>query len=287
MKQPLKKINKTSIQCPICVSKKNIIIKKWKYYFVNYCLKCDLNFCSEMIHKEKGGDSSPVHSEGIEMMASSFHNTKKIAESFAIKRLNIYEKITERKCNKILDVGCGPGVFYEAYKNLSVNWKGVEINPYWIEFGRNNHVPISKEKLDKINEKFDVITSFQVLEHVERPLEFIKSLKRLLKPGGLIHLELPNNNSLTSRMRKISPIISHDYGFIQPPMHLRAYTKKTLSYLLEKNNLKAVSLFSCSNNNKLWGQVRQYSYTQKLIYTISGAIKMGSLLVTLAKVSND
>ena len=62
--------------------------------------------------------------------------------------------------------------------------------------------------------------------------------------------------------------------------------KENTFLFIRKNNLKAVSLF-CSNNNKLWGQVRQYSFTQKLIYTISGAIKMGSLLVTLAKVSND
>ena len=47
-----------------------------------------------------------------------------------------YEKILERKCRNILDIGCGPGVFYKPYRDLSINWTGVEVSPFWIEFGK-------------------------------------------------------------------------------------------------------------------------------------------------------
>ena len=52
------------------------------------------------------------------------------------KRIVYFEKILERKCQNILDIGCGPGVFWKPYKNLSINWTGVEVSPFWIEFGK-------------------------------------------------------------------------------------------------------------------------------------------------------
>ena len=99
-------------------------------------MHCDLTFCSELKEKEIGGDSSPVGDVGIKMMAKSFFKTSKKAKKYALTRLMIYEEIIKRKCKNILEIGCGPGVFYEHYNNMDVNWFGVEINPFWIEFGK-------------------------------------------------------------------------------------------------------------------------------------------------------
>ena len=46
--------------------------------------------------------------------------------------------------------------------------------------------------MTKIDEKFDVITAHQVLEHVEKPNFFLEEIKEKLKIGGILHLELPN-----------------------------------------------------------------------------------------------
>ena len=62
-----------------------------------------------------------------------------------------------------MDIGCGPGVFYKPYKNLSINWTGVEVSPFWIEFGKKNKIPILEKNLNEIKEKFDIITAHQVL----------------------------------------------------------------------------------------------------------------------------
>ena len=82
------------------------------------------------------GNSSPVDENGIRMMEDSFFKTEKNCSSVCKKRIVDYEKILERKCQNILDIGCGPGVFYKPYKDLSINWKGVEVSPFWIEFGK-------------------------------------------------------------------------------------------------------------------------------------------------------
>ena len=112
----------------------------------------------------------------------------------------------------------------------------------------------------KLKEKFDIVTAHQVLEHVENPMKFMNQILKILKPGGILHLEIPNQLSLSSSIRKISPILSYDYGFIQPPMHMRAYSSITIKKLFKKNQLIIKDIFTCSNNDLTWGQVREYSF---------------------------
>ena len=188
-----------------------------------------------------------------------------------------------RKCDKVLEVGCGPGVFYKPWKDLNVEWTGIDINPYWKEFGEKNSVPVSNKRIEDIKHKYDVVMAHQVIEHVEDPIKFMNSIISLLAPGGIVHLELPNQFSLSARLRKISPIISYDYGFIQPPMHLRAYSMNTIKYLLDNLDLQPQMIFVCGNTNRVWGQVREYHPLQHFYYSLTGLIGMGSLLIGIAK----
>ena len=272
------------IKCLICDNSNNLKKFKWNNYEIYNCRYCELYFCPELVQTE--GNSSPVHYKGMKMMENSFYKTEKIAFYYAKKRILQYEKILERKCQNILDIGCGPGVFHKPYKDLSIDWMGVEVSPFWIEFGKKNKIPILDKSLKEIEDKFDVITAHQVLEHVENPMKFMNQVLKILKPGGIFHLEIPNQLSLSSTIRKISPILSYDYGFIQPPMHMRAYSSNTIKQLFKKNQLIIRDIFTCSNNDLIWGQVREYSFLQKLFFNISALFGKGSLLIGIAKKTN-
>ena len=131
-----------------------------------------------------------------------------------------------------------------------MNWKGVEINPYWIEFGRNNHVPISKEKLDKINEKFDVITSFQVLEHVENPKIIMRKIKKILKNNGILYIEVPDAKaSIEGKYR--------EEFFIE---HLHVFSMKSLRNTLKKIKFKIIKIKSIKENS---GKYTLYAFCKK------------------------
>ena len=186
------------IECLVCSNAKNLIKFVWSNYEIYNCQHCKLYFCPELVEIE--GNSSPVDGIGIKMMEDSFFKTKKIASLYVKKRIVEYEKILERKCQSILDIGCGPGVFYKPYKDLSISWKGVEVSPFWIEFGKKNKIPILEKSLKEIKERFDIITAHQVLEHVENPMQFMNQILKILKPGGILHLEIPNHFSLSLRL---------------------------------------------------------------------------------------
>jgi len=279
-------LNDYNNNCPICNETQDLNFFSWGDHIIFSCKNCGLDYCNNVEIEQIDGDSSPVHQQGIKMMADSFHSTQKLADRLCDSRLKVYEAMMGHPCQNVLEVGCGPGVFYRPFSIRSVDWTGIDINPYWKKFGKQNNVPISTQPLAEIEGKFDVVIAYQVLEHIKYPMSFMSLLTDRLQSGGIVHLELPNHQSLTAKMRKISPFISKNYGFIQPPMHQRAYQKKTLEYLVKQLNMETKLITEYANNHPIWGQVRSWNMFQRLLYFISGTFRMGSLLVGLAQKVN-
>ena len=69
-------------------------------------------------------------------------------------------------------------------------------------------------------------------------------------------------------------------------MHMRAYSSYTVKELFKKNQLIIKDIFTCSNNDLTWGQVREYSFLQNLFFSISATIGKGSLLIGITKKTN-
>ena len=108
---------------------------------------------------------------------------------------------------KILDIGCGTGSFlYCCEKSLKKSiLDGVEYDQRLIEQARLNlrNAKISQgtaEKLPYDDSVFDVVTSFQVIEHVVNPDNMILEIRRVLKPNGIMVITTPNLNGLGRRV---------------------------------------------------------------------------------------
>ena len=147
---------------------------------------------------------------------------------------------------KLLDVGCGEGLFLE--KTLIL---GFEV--FGIDFDKNS-VKVAKQRLDintiypmslnefyqfaiKNNLKFDVITFFEVLEHQDRPMEFLKIVRDLLKDGGYVAGSVPNRNRLFA---DISWKYFHgDF----PPHHFLRFSDIALKNVLELSGFRAVEIY--------------------------------------------
>jgi 2-polyprenyl-3-methyl-5-hydroxy-6-metoxy-1,4-benzoquinol methylase len=133
-----------------------------------------------------------------------------------------------RKTNKLLDVGCGIGYFLEVAKERGWEVYGTEYTDRAIEICEGKGIAMKQGKLDPSNyepETFDVITSFEVLEHINNPVEEITNFNSLLRKGGLVYLTTPNFNSLLRHRLK------DRYDVITYPEHLSYYTPSTLKKL--------------------------------------------------------
>lgn len=137
-----------------------------------------------------------------------------------------------RKTNRLLDVGCGIGYFLEVAKERGWEVYGTEFTDRAVEICSQKGIYIQKGALKDASfdlEMFDVITSFEVIEHINNPQEELPLFHQYLRAGGLVYVTTPNFNSLL-RYR-----LKSNYDVICYPEHLSYYTPKTLSRVFKQH----------------------------------------------------
>ncbi len=106
---------------------------------------------------------------------------------------------------RLLDIGCASGLFVAAAAQRGWNACGVDAAAWMIERARETHPGLSFdvgsiETLTYPPETFDVITLFDVLEHVDAPHAALSRVRGWLRPGGLLILSLPNAESRIAKL---------------------------------------------------------------------------------------
>jgi 2-polyprenyl-3-methyl-5-hydroxy-6-metoxy-1,4-benzoquinol methylase len=138
--------------------------------------------------------------------------------------------------SKLLDVGCGTGNFSKSVQEA--DYLGIDFNEESIATAKASGVNAkigSVEDLIIMDEVFDVVTLFQVLEHVERPLELLQKCASLTRANGLLAISVPNVNSYIS-IRENTPLN-------MPPHHLSWYSLKSLIIMGNELGLKLNDCF--------------------------------------------
>jgi 2-polyprenyl-3-methyl-5-hydroxy-6-metoxy-1,4-benzoquinol methylase len=145
--------------------------------------------------------------------------------------LDEFEKF--RKTNRLIDVGCGIGYFLEEAKKRGWEVYGTEYTVEAIQICEAKGVEMHQGPLDTANydQEFDVITSFEVLEHINNPQEEMSYFNQILRTGGLVYCTTPNFDSFSRRKLKGS------WNNICYPEHLSYYTASTMKKLLLENSL--------------------------------------------------
>jgi SAM-dependent methyltransferase len=106
---------------------------------------------------------------------------------------------------RLLDVGCSNGAFVYAAGLLGVNAAGVEPSPGPARHAIKNGLTVYQGFLEDMHfarGSFDVITLFEVIEHLKTPLALMKACRRILKPGGCMVIRTGNTDSWTVRCMK-------------------------------------------------------------------------------------
>jgi 2-polyprenyl-3-methyl-5-hydroxy-6-metoxy-1,4-benzoquinol methylase len=99
------------------------------------------------------------------------------------------------------------------------------------------------------NEYFDVITAFDVIEHLKRLSDFLSTVKNILKKDGLFIILVPNYNSLLFQLDKII------HGLKKTPLpntpeHLTYFTMDSLKRLLKKHGFQVEKILSTDANDE-------------------------------------
>ncbi len=169
------------------------------------------------------------------------YGTNSYLSPLTIKRYNeILDQFEPfRKTNKILDVGCGIGYFLEEAKKRGWEVYGTELSEKSAEICALKNIHIKQGALNADHYKqdmFDIVTSFEVIEHINYPLIDLKNIHSIMRKGGLVYVTTPNFNSLLRVKLKSA------YNVITYPEHLSYYTPKTLEKVFKRSGFQKLKI---------------------------------------------
>jgi 2-polyprenyl-3-methyl-5-hydroxy-6-metoxy-1,4-benzoquinol methylase len=161
---------------------------------------------------------------------------------------------------RLLDIGCSCGYFLEVAAREGYDVQGVE-------FSENARAAASPEirariwrgSLDSLpsgSARFNVITAFDIIEHQERPLDFLREARRLLVRGGVLVLSTPDAGHWLGLLMR-----SH-WPMLQPMQHLTIFSRRAVEWALGETGFGQVAVetaYKVVSGEYLLGQVRTVS----------------------------
>jgi len=145
-----------------------------------------------------------------------------------------------RKTGRLLDVGCGFGFFMERMQRAGWSVEGIEVSTTGRHYARQcwgfDIHPLPLEELDLPDGRYDVVTLFYVIEHVADPIQVLKTVKRILKPGGLVLLRWPHSTPIVKLLR---PWV-HRLDLYHTPYHLYDFSPANMNRLLDLAGFRAI-----------------------------------------------
>jgi len=232
-------------KCPLCKSghfNNYIVVKDHavskESFTLCKCQKCEFVFTNprpdqKNIGKYYQSEDYVSHTD----KGNSFINILyKIVRTYTLKtKINWINKYVKHK-GRLLDYGCGTGYFLN--KATQNGWEaiGVEPNPKASMIAsKNNAVKVyaSAEDLE-VENKFDAITLFHVLEHIHELRPTLNLLLGKLKKRGTLFLAVPNNASFDAKNYK------ENWAALDVPRHLYHFTQESMAKLAAEYELRLV-----------------------------------------------
>lgn len=151
------------------------------------------------------------------------------------RHLQALEKVVgPARDRRLLDVGAYIGVFVEVAREAGWNACGVEPSAWAVREAKKRNLPIvegTQETLRAADGSFDVITMWDVIEHVADPAAELARSYRLLRPGGVIAVHTMDVESVAARL------LGGRWPWLME-MHIHYFSRRTLAQMLQKQGFE-------------------------------------------------
>ena len=121
-------------------------------------------------------------------------------------QVHILEQHLPLRCARALDIGCGGGLFLSLLKAKGAEVTGIELSDSRAQYAKTKHgLEIQKRPIESdfwqkgFTNRFDAVTLWDVIEHVNYPMQALQSAANVLKPGGLLLIDTPCRDSFYHR----------------------------------------------------------------------------------------
>jgi len=272
-------MNPKELSCNLCSGREFKVLYREGLFKLCRCVRCGLIYVNP--HPQK---ANLFEHYDKNYYAPWLKSEIKERRKMWRRRLNKIESFKAR--GRLLDVGCGTGLFLDEAKNRGWEVFGTEVSKYARDYIRKSFgiEVFHGEFKDNVFDEgfFDVVTFWHVLEHMFDPLGNLIEAYRVLKPGGLIVIAVPNVNNyifqaayLCVKFRKLKP-----FSLNNREVHLYHFSPNTLKKMIEKAGF--LPLTFDIDREKIGFASRFLNSIACFIYKISG-INLGMAIEAFAR----
>jgi 2-polyprenyl-3-methyl-5-hydroxy-6-metoxy-1,4-benzoquinol methylase len=223
--------------CPICGAKATASGRKLGGFELYACPDCELRFAPDAFDVEVNYTDVYDSPEYIESQVQSIANCED-SNMFASMPtyLPFFQTARHPDGATLIDLGCGVGRFCHAASGKGWNVSGIDISERAISIGkRHAKFPMRNMNIEELiatDERYDVATAFEVLEHLSDPGKFLVQMRALLKPGGQVFCTVPNwGNNEVQNATQLDWI---------PPIHLLFFSKSSLAEVARRAGFQII-----------------------------------------------
>ena len=209
-----------NVACPTCGHKSvDYLFEKNGGRYV-YCPQCEHVFLGNQLISQKllnFYSGYPTNTLEWHLNESEFYHR------IYSKGLDLINKNSDN-C-KVLDIGCSSGFFLSIAQKLGMDAFGIEPNQLEAAYAQRNGINVLGSSISSLdhNQSFDLITLWDVLEHIPNPVDYIQSLIKYLNPNGLIFVQVPSSDSLAAK------IMREHCNMFDGVEHLTLFSKRSLN----------------------------------------------------------
>lgn len=156
------------------------------------------------------------------------------------RNLRILKKIEKYSDKgKILDIGIGSGLFIKLAKKSNWQVYGVDISKYAVDKVKKEVLGVEVELGDFENSKirenfFDAVNLRHSLEHFKDPERVLRKVYKILKPGGVVSVAVPNSFGIHAKF------FGELWPHLSKPYHLHFFSKRSLNKIMESCGFKVL-----------------------------------------------
>lgn len=212
-------------------------------------------------------------------------------------------KIREyRPAGRMLDIGCGlGGVLRVANAEFGYEPYGIDLSERWVQYCHHRGLKnVQEGRFEDIvyeDQSFDVVIMTNILEHVRDPRSTLRKVHGILKPGGIVFIQVPNANYLVLKARLLNAFglkekmsATLPMGILVPHEHLYNYSSRTLAAFLSQTGFFVLELsflmhiLKRVDKGMVSTSLCVYDRLARLLYaTTRGAVNMNRSLLAWAR----
>lgn len=223
------------IKCNICNS--TGIHTKYVKHGINVmeCEKCSLCFVHPIPSVEKQKKYYNEHYQSGRYR--TYQNAYEIRKKLNKKR---FEEIKKYKpSGNHLDIGCATGFFLDVAKDNGLVVYGTELSQEAVMIARKRHKDIFNGTVEQANyqsEFFDLVTIYDLIEHVLDPTQTFEEVNRIMKKNGLVVITTPDIKSWHAK------ILGKHFYQIDPFQHLFYFSPKSMKNIMAKTGFEIIEI---------------------------------------------